>query len=441
MLSIFKEMSLSGKIFTGLIGGFLFGLILVALSGLNPWVDVFIEESIIGLFSVAKTLFVNALKMVVVPLVLVSLICGVCTLTDPSKLGPLAVKSLGLYLLTTATAISLALLFASFIDFGAGISGEEIAAAAKDYVPKEAPPISAVFSGLVPSNPFQAMSGGNMLQIIVFAILFGIAISRAGEKAKKVSSFFEALNEVILKLVTIIMHIAPYGVFCIMSTVVFSTGLDALAKLASYFILVAVTLVIHFALTYPTFLVLFAGLNPLTLIKKLRPAILFAFSTSSSAATLPVTMEIARKRIGVGKTTASFTLPMGATINMDGTAIMQGVATVFIAQISGVDLNSTQYLTIILMATLASVGTAAVPSVGLITLTMVLTQVNLPTEAIGMLLGVDRLLDMMRTSVNVTGDVTVSTIVSKSENDFCIDTFNDPEAGLDFEEVDEPAKS
>lgn len=429
----FKNMSLSGKIFVGLFGGFIFGLILTGVSGTNESIAHFIDSSVIGTFTVAKNLFVNALKMVVVPLVLVSLICGTCSLSDPSKLGPLAGKSILLYLLTTATAISLALAFASFFEPGSGISAEDIAAAAKDYVPKEAPPLSSVFSGLVPSNPFKALSGGNMLQIIVFAILFGIAISRSGEKGQKIATLFESMNEVILKLVTIIMNIAPYGVFCIMSIVVYTTGMDAIKDLAVYFVLVAITLVIHMLLTYPTLLILFAGLNPVILITKLRPAILFAFSTASSAATLPVTMEVARKRLGIGKTTASFTLPMGATINMDGTAIMQGVATVFIAQLSGVDLSSTQYLTIILMATMASIGTAAVPSVGLVTLTMVLTQVNLPTEAIAMLLGVDRVLDMMRTAVNITGDVTVATIVSKSEKDICLETFNDPNAGVDFE--------
>ncbi len=433
----FKSLSLSSKIFIGLFGGFAFGFVLVGLASTGAEVAGFIDNNVVGTFSVAKTLFVNALKMVVVPLVLVSLICGTCSLSDPKKLGPLAGKSLALYLLTTATAISLALAFASFFEPGSGISADEIAAAAKDYVPKEAPPLSSVFSGLIPSNPFKAMSGGNMLQIIVFAILFGIAISRAGEKGQKIASFFESMNEVILKLVTIIMHIAPYGVFCIMSVVVYTTGWDAITKLLVYFTLVAVTLVIHMLVTYPTLLVVFARLNPVILITKLRPALLFAFSTASSAATLPVTMEVARKRLGIGKTTASFTLPMGATINMDGTAIMQGVATVFIAQLSGVDLTSTQYLTIILMATMASIGTAAVPSVGLVTLTMVLTQVNLPTEAIAMLLGVDRVLDMMRTAVNITGDVTVATIVSKSENDLDVAIFNDPNAGLEFEKVKE----
>ncbi|MGB0496051.1 MAG: dicarboxylate/amino acid:cation symporter [Kangiellaceae bacterium] len=423
-----KNMSISGKIFFGLFAGLVFGLILVFLAGLSESLREIINSYLVVGFSIAKTLFVNSLKMVVVPLVLISLICGTCSLSDPSKLGALAGKSLILYLFTTATAITLALTLASMFDLSSGLS-----MAGNDFTAKTAPPLTEVLGGLVPSNPVQAMSSGNMLQIIVFAILFGLAISHAGEKGKSIATFFGALNEVILKLVTIIMNLAPYGVFFIMSLVVYNTGLEAIANLAKYFALVAGVLVIHMLVTYPTILVILTGLSPIILIKKLRPALLFAFSTSSSAATLPVTMEVARKRLGVGKTTTSFTLPMGATINMDGTAIMQGVATVFIAQLAGVDLTMSQYLTIIMMATLASIGTAAVPSVGLVTLTMVLTQVNLPTEAIGMLLGVDRLLDMMRTAVNITGDTTVATIVSKKENDLCVDTFNDPNAGLDFE--------
>lgn len=423
-----KNMSLSGKIFLGLFAGLVFGLILVGLANISDSISSFINSYLVVGFTIAKTLFVNSLKMVVVPLVFVSLICGVCTLSDPSKLGALAGKSLSLYLFTTAAAITLALSLASMFDLSSGLS-----MAGSDYVAKTAPPLTEVLGGLVPSNPVQAMSAGNMLQIIVFAILFGLAISRAGEKAKSIASFFESLNEVVLKLVTIIMNIAPYGVFFIMSMVVYNTGLDAILNLLVYFALVTGALLMHMTITYPTLLVVLTGLNPVILITKLRPALLFAFSTASSAATLPVTMEVARKRLGIGKTTASFTLPMGATINMDGTAIMQGVATVFIAQLAGVDLSMSQYLTIIMMATLASIGTAAVPSVGLVTLTMVLTQVNLPTEAIGMLLGVDRLLDMMRTAVNITGDTTVATIVSNKEDDFDISIFKDPNAGLDFE--------
>lgn len=429
MIQRFNQLSLSGQIFSGLIAGLLVGFLLLSLSSLSPEVGSFINDYFISFFVIVKKLFINALKMLVVPLVLVSLICGTCTLSDPKKLSSLGGKSIVLYLLTTAIAITLALTLANLFNPGEGVT-----MATSGFVANQAPALTDVMSSLIPDNPIKAMADGNMLQVIIFAILFGIAIAKAGEPGEKISSFFLAFNEVILKLVTIIMHIAPYGVFCIMSLVVFETGLDAILKLIVYFSLVAVCLIIHALLTYPTLLMLFAGLNPIILFKKLRPAMLFAFSTASSAATLPVTMEVARKRLGIGKTTASFTLPLGATINMDGTAIMQGVATVFIAQLSGVDLTMSQYLTVILMATLASIGTAGVPSVGLVMLTMVLTQVNLPSEAIGMLLGIDRILDMMRTTVNITGDVVVASIVGKSENDLDLRLYNDESAGERFEE-------
>ncbi|WP_205859071.1 dicarboxylate/amino acid:cation symporter [Pleionea sediminis] len=431
MIAKFRSLSLSAQIFAGLLSGLIFGLIITGIEKVAPGTASIWQGYLIPSFDVIKTLFINALKMVVAPLVLVSLICGTCSLSDPKKLGSLGGKSIALYLMTTATAITLALVVANIVDPGLGIEKQDI-----PFDPKQAPELKEVIANLVTDNPFKSLAQGQMLQIIIFAILFGLAISRSGEPGKKVASFFQNLNEVILKLVTIIMHIAPYGVFCIMTAVIYESGFEDIKKLGAYFGTVAFTLLLHGAITYPVFLTLFGRLNPLILLTKMRPAMLFAFSTASSAATLPVTMELARKRLGVGKSTSSFTLPLGATINMDGTAIMQGVATVFIAQMYGVDLSITQYLTVILMATLASIGTAGVPSVGLVMLTLVLTQVNLPSEAIGMLLGIDRILDMMRTAVNITGDATVATIVSKSEGDLNEDMFNDPAAGRDFETSD-----
>lgn len=416
-----NKLSLSSKIFLGLVLG-------AAAGGMLASFDTsYLIEFVLSALTIIKSLFVNALKMMVVPLVLVSLICGTASLSDPKQLGSLGGKSLLLYLITTAIAISMSLFFANFVDPGSGVANSgEVYAGAKPE------PIASVLGGLVASNPIQAMASGNMLQVIVFAILMGLAMSASGESGRRVAAFFNDVNDVILKLVTLIMNAAPYGVFAIMSLVIYDLGWQAITNLATYFILMAVLLLAHLAITYPLLVSLF-GLNPLMLLKKMRPAMLFAFSTASSAATLPVTMEVARKRLGIGRSTASFCLPLGATINMDGTAIMQGVATVFIANLAGVDLHFSQYLTIILMATLASIGTAAVPAAGLVTLTMVLSQVNLPTEAIGMLLGVDRLLDMIRTTVNVTGDTAVSSVVAKLNNDLDMDIYNDPNAGLDFE--------
>jgi len=282
-----------------------------------------------------------------------------------------------------------------------------------------------VVINIFPSNPVQAMSEGNMLQIIVFSLLMGVAIARSGKAGERARAVFEAFNEVIMSMVTILMHLAPYGVFCLLAKLFAGLGYNAIGDLFDYFICVVLVLLIHALLVYPLILSLFTRLNPITFFMNIRPAMLFAFSTSSSSATLPVTLTVAENRLGVGNSVASFTLPLGATINMDGTAIMQGVATVFIAQAFNVDIGLGGYLMVILTATLASVGTAGVPGVGLITLTMVLQQVGLPVEGIALIIGVDRLLDMMRTAVNVSGDSMVATIIGHQEKQLDVDRFND----------------
>jgi Na+/H+-dicarboxylate symporter len=304
------------------------------------------------------------------------------------------------------------------------------------YQAKEAPSLSDVIVNMFPSNPINSMAQGNMLQIIVFAVLFGIAMAMTGDAGKRLTAIFEDINTVIMRLVTIIMNLAPYGVFVLMAKLFATVGGETIFKLAKYFFLVFAVLIIHGLVTYSALLKLLSGLSPVMLFRKMRDAALFAFSTSSSSATLPVTMETARNKLGVGKSVSSFTLPLGATINMDGTAIMQGVATVFIAQVYAVDLTMSDYLMVILTATLASIGTAGVPGVGLIMLAMVLQQVNLPVEGIALIIGVDRLLDMTRTAVNITGDCMVSCIVAKSEGELDESVFNDPKAGLKEEDVD-----
>ncbi|MCP5012755.1 MAG: dicarboxylate/amino acid:cation symporter, partial [Aestuariibacter sp.] len=251
-----------------------------------------------------------------------------------------------------------------------------------------------------------------------------------------VAAFFEDLNTVIMRLVTIIMNLAPYGVFVLMAKLFASIELGTIVSLVKYYMVVLVVLIIQGLVTYSALLKVFSGLSPVMLLTKMRDAALFAFSTSSSSATLPVTMETARNKLGVGKSVSSFTLPLGATINMDGTAIMQGVATVFIAQVYAVDLTLGDYVMVVLTATLASVGTAGVPGVGLIMLAMVLQQVNLPVEGIALIIGVDRLLDMTRTAVNITGDCTVACIIAKSEGELDQAVFDDPNAGSKQEDVD-----
>lgn len=365
-----------------------------------------------GVIYVVSKVFVSSLKMLVVPLVFVSLVCGVVNLENLSKLGSLGSKTLILYLATTAIAITLALGLANLIGPGIGFN----LPSDLTFDSKNSPALQDIFANIVPSNPIKSAAEGNMLQIIFFAILFGCGISMVGVKAKKISTFFTELNEVIMKMLEILMWFAPYGVFALICRVFATQGFDAITPLISYFFVVLSALLLHFFISYPVILSLFVKVNPLRFLQKIRPTLMFAFSTASSNATIPLTLKMVTEKLGVSRSIASFTVPLGATINMDGTAIMQGVATVFIAQAYNIDIGLVGYLTVILTATLASIGTAGVPGVGLITLAMVLRQVGLPVEGIGMIMGVDRLLDMTRTAVNIAGDATVSCIVAKSEN-------------------------
>ncbi|MCC5806378.1 MAG: dicarboxylate/amino acid:cation symporter [Opitutales bacterium] len=367
-----------------------------------------------GLFEVVGQIFLAGLMVIVVPLVFVSLVCGTAALDDIRRLGRVGVKTVGFYLFTTAVAITLALSAALLVRPGTGFEQPDAGA----FAPPEAPSLTQVIIDIFPRNPIEAMAEGNMLQVIVFAILFGIALSLAGSAGKRLLGVFEDLNVAIMRLVWIVMEIAPYGVFALIARTFASQGFDAILPLFKYFILVLAVLIFHALVTYPTLLKLLSGLSPVIFLRKMREAQIFAFSTASSNATIPVTLRTAEKKLGVKRSVASFTVPLGATINMDGTAIMQGVATVFIAQVYQIALAPHQYLMVILTATLASIGTAGVPGVGLIMLAMVLNQVGLPVEGIALILGVDRLLDMVRTAVNITGDATVSCIVGKSEGDF-----------------------
>ncbi|MEZ5465007.1 MAG: dicarboxylate/amino acid:cation symporter [Lysobacteraceae bacterium] len=416
-------MSLTLQIVIGMVLGIVAGLLCNLLLSPDGTAWALIVD---GLFRVVGKIFVASLQMLVVPLVFVSLVCGTSALDNPKKLGRLGIKSLALYLATTALAVTVALTLAMIVQPGNGINIGE-----SEFSVAQAPPVIDVIIGMVPKNPFAAMAEGNMLQIIVFSILFGLAITLAGAAGKKVRDGFEALNSVVMRLVSLLMAVAPYGVFALIASVAATLGGDVFENLLTYFLLVLFALLIHLFVTYPILLTLLARLNPLTFLKKMRAAMLFAFSTASSNATLPVTLHSVEKRLGAGNSVSSFTVPLGATINMDGTAIMQGVATVFIANAYNHDLTAAQLLTVVLMATLASIGTAGVPGVGLIMLAGVLTQVGLPVEAIGLVLGVDRLLDMTRTAVNITGDAMVTTVVAKSEGELDMEVFNDPNAGLD----------
>ena len=424
-------MTMTTKILIWMVAGLVVGSLINAFASEVEFIQTYV---VTGLFHVVGAIFINMLKMLVVPLVTFSLICGVCGLGDINKLGRVGLKSFALFLLTTALAISLAIGLATLIGPGQGF---EMAEAEQSFTAPEAPPLTQVLINIVPSNPIAAYAEGNMLQIIFFTILFGICILMIGERGKSIHEGAEKLNDVMMQLVTLVMNIAPYGVFALMAKTFSQQGLGLIIPMISYFGTVAIVLILHATGTLMLLLKLLGRVNPLTFLKKMRAVQVFAFSTSSSNATIPVTLRTTEKRLGVDNSTASFIVPFGATINMDGTAIMQGVATVFIANVYGIELGLGGYLTVIGMAVLASIGTAGVPGVGLIMLAMVLNQVGLPVEGIALIMGVDRLLDMMRTAVNVTGDATVTTIVARSEKSIDMVTYNDPQAGI-VEEVHLP---
>ena len=403
-------MSLTSKILIGMSSGLLVGSF-ISFLGLedNQYFKIYLID---GFLYIGGQIFISLLKLMVVPLVFFSLTSGVSSFDQNLSLGRIASKTFGLYLITTAIAISIGLALAVFFNPGNNLNLETSISLS---IP-DSPNIKDIILGIIPSNPIKAMAEGNMLQIIVFSIFFGIAIRSLGDSVKLIRDSVNNITDIILKLVLFIINVAPYGIFCLMSVLFAEKGLTVLGDLSFYFFVVVFALLLHGFLTYSLFLVLFVKVNPLKFFNKIKSLMLFAFSTSSSNATIPVTLKTVVDDIGVSRKIASFTVPLGATINMDGTAIMQGVATVFIANAYSIDLSFADYLMVILIATLASIGTAGVPGVGLIMLAMVLDQVGLPVEGIALIIGVDRLLDMLRTVVNVTGDSTISTIVANSEN-------------------------
>ena len=420
-----KGMSLTTKVLIGMALGIIVGLA-INLMGLNVKGSFINEYVVNGFFHIVGKMFVTSLKMLVVPLVFFSLITGVIGIGDIKSLGKVGGKSFVLYMLTTAIAIAVGISLAAALGIGEGVHMSTEAA----FTAKAAPALSSVLIDIIPSNPIAAMASGKMLQIIFFSILVGISILMVGKKAQPVVELVEIGNEIMMKMVNIVMAVAPYAVFALLAKAIANLGLGLLVDLAGYVLVLIGALMFHLFVTLMSILKIFSGKSPAMFLKKMRETQIFAFSTSSSNATIPVTLRAVTERLGVNNSVASFTIPFGATINMDGTAIMQGVATVFIANAYGVHLGMTGYLTVILMSVLASIGTAGVPGVGLIMLSMVFTQVGLPVEGIGLILGVDRLLDMIRTAVNVSGDAAVSVIVAKSEGKLDQAIYDNPDAGI-----------
>ena len=378
-----KKLSLTVKITISLVLGVIAGLLLqgrsdIAVTYIKPF----------------GTIYLNLIKMVVVPVVLLSIMQGIISLQDVRKVGSIGVKTVAFYMCTTALAVTLGLLFANILNVGGGyvIATEDLV-----YEAKEAPSFIDTLVNIFPSNFFQPMASANMLQVIVIAILFGFGIILAGEKGKAAQEFVDSFAEVCFKVMGMILELSPIGVFALICPVVADVGY-----------------ICHMILVYSMAVKGFAGMNPVTFFKGMSRPIMFAFSSASSVGTLPFNLE-ATQKLGARKSVASFVLPLGATINMDGTAIYQGVCAIFIAEIFGIDLALSQQLTIILTATLASIGTAGVPGSGMIMLAMVLQSVGLPVEGIALVAGIDRILDMGRTVVNITGDAACTIVVDAWE--------------------------
>ncbi|OEF98148.1 dicarboxylate/amino acid:cation symporter [Desulfuribacillus alkaliarsenatis] len=399
-------MSLTKKIILALILGLGAGLAF----------NIFAPEAFKLLDAYALTpigsIFLKAITMLVVPLVFFSIILGTAGISDPKKLGRIGGKTIAYYLITTCIALIIGLTVAFIIQPGAGGA---FATEAANFEPREAPPVVDTLLNILPTNPINAMAQGNMLQIIAFAVLVGFALARLGEKTEGLLSLVRQGNEVMMYLVKLVMYLAPYGAFALIASAIGKLGIPALQAMLLYMLAVSSALILHAIITYGSAITFLARRNPIEFFKNFSPAMIVAFSTSSSNATLPISMRTAQERLNVSKPVSSFVQPLGATINMDGTAIMQAVATVFIAQVYMVSLSFGDLVTVVLTATLASIGTAGVPGVGLIMLAMVLTSVGLPVEGIALVLAVDRILDMMRTVVNITGDASCAVVVSSSE--------------------------
>ena len=415
-----KKLGLSTKIFIALLVGAITGIVIHYVIPASEFKDKFIVE---GVLYVIGQGFIRLMQMLVVPLVFCSLVCGSMAIGDTKTLGKVGVKTVGFYIATTALAVTIALTVAFMINPGIGLNMDAVEKAEMSAAASSTSIVDTLLN-IIPKNPIGAMANGDMLPIIVFALFVGIMLAKLGSKASTVANFFSQFNDVMMEMTMAIMGIAPIGVFCLIARTFATVGFSAFAPMLKYMGSVTLALLLQCFIVYQVLLFIFTRLNPIKFIKKFLPVMGFAFSTATSNATIPMSIDTLNKKMGVSKQISSFTIPLGATINMDGTSIMQGVAVVFIAQVYGIDLTLGNLATVVLTATLASIGTAGVPSVGLVTLAMVLNSVGLPTEGIALIMGIDRILDMLRTAVNITGDAVCTTIVAHQEKAINKDVFN-----------------
>lgn len=402
-----KKLGLTTTIFIALLLGVITG---IALHSFLP--TGYIRDTVIinGVLDLIGSGFIRGMQMLVVPLVFCSLVCGSMAIGDTKKLGKVGIYTILFYLVTTAIAITVSLLIANFLHPGRNLDMSSIAIT--EVKVSETTGVKDTILSIIPTNPFRALADGTMLAIIFFALFVGILLAGMGKKSETLANVFSQGNDLMMNMTMAIMKAAPIGVFCLIAKTFGSLGYEAIAPMLKYIIVVFIALIIQCFGVYQVFLFVFTRLNPLRFIQKFFPVMAFAFSTATSNATIPLSIETLEEKLGVSRQISSFTIPLGATINMDGTAIMQGVAVVFVAEAFGIPLEAMDYLTVILTATLASIGTAGVPGVGLITLSMVFHSVGLPVEGIGLIMGIDRIVDMARTAVNITGDAVCTTIVA-----------------------------
>lgn len=418
-----KKLGLTTVIFIALIAGAVTGTI---INNFFMHIDVVNKVIVEGIFYVIGQGFISLMKMLVVPLVFCSIVCGAASIGDTKTLGKVGVRTIIFYICTTMLAVAVALSVASLINPGLGLdmsAVENVKTTIDSSATNTDLSLVDTILNIIPTNPIASLANGEMLQIIVFALIVGIVLAKLKDKAQLVSNFFQQGNDIMMEMTMMIMKIAPIGVFCLVGRTFSELGFSAMVPMFKYMITVVLALAIQCYGVYMIMLRVFAGLNPFKFAKKFFPVQAFAFSTATSNATIPLNIDTLEEKVGVSRKISGFTIPLGATINMDGTSIMQGVAVVFVAQAFGIHLDPADYLTVIATATLASIGTAGVPSVGLVTLAMVFDSVGLPVSGIGLIMGIDRILDMLRTAVNITGDAVCTTIVAKQNKELDKEVF------------------
>lgn len=419
-----KKFGLTTLIFIALIGGAIVGVIInTFFANVTVLQDILVD----GVFYIVGQGFISLMKMLVVPLVFCSIVCGAASIGDTKTLGSVGVRTIVFYICTTMIAVAVALGVASLINPGIGLdmsTVESVSTSVDSSSTSTNLSVVETILNIIPTNPIASLANGEMLQIIFFALIVGVILAKLKDKAQLVSNFFQQGNDIMMEMTMMIMQIAPIGVFCLIGRTFAQLGFSAMIPMFKYMITVVLALAVQCYGVYMIMLRVFGGLNPFKFVKKFFPVQAFAFSTATSNATIPLNIDTLEEKMGVSRKISGFTIPLGATINMDGTSIMQGVAVVFVAQAFGIELSAVDYLTVIATATLASIGTAGVPSVGLVTLAMVFDSVGLPVSGIGLIMGIDRILDMLRTAVNITGDAVCTTIVAKQNNELDKEVFD-----------------